>query len=78
MNLKEILKEAKREWKEVNRGSRHVSILTETYSYKNHLRFKYDGQCVRAESEDYEFLDLLRRCIDAYVEEKYGEDKGGW
>lgn len=78
MNLKEILREAKREWKEVNRGWRHVSILSETASPKIHLRFKYDGHCVRAVSEDYEFLDLLRRCIDAYVEEKYGEDKGGW
>lgn len=78
MNLKEILKEAKREWKEANRGSRHVSIAEELDSHKKHLRFKYDGHCVRAVSEDYEFIDLLRRCIDAYVEEKYGEDKGGW
>lgn len=74
MNLKEILKEAKREWKEANRGSRHVSILEELESHKKHLRFKYDGHCVRASSEDYEFLDLLRRCIYAYVEEKYGDE----
>lgn len=74
MNLKEILREAKREWKEINRGWRHVSILSETASPKKHLRFKYDGHCVRAESEDYEFLVLLRRCIDAYVEEKYGDE----
>ena len=77
MNLKEILKEAKREWREANRGSRHVAIAGEAYSPMNHLKFEYDGHCVRASSEDYEFLDLLRRCIDAYVEEKYGEDKGG-
>ena len=76
MNLKEILREAKREWEEANRGWRHVSMF-EDESNKKHLRFKYDGHCVRASSEDYEFLDLLRRCIDAYVEEKYGEDKGG-
>lgn len=74
MNLKEILKEAKKEWKEANRGSKHVSILGEAYSSMNHLKFEYDGYCVRASSEDYEFLDLLRRCIDAYVEEKYGDE----
>ena len=74
MNLKEILKEVKREWKEANRGWKHVSIVGESYSPMNHLKFKYDGHCVRASSEDYEFLDLLRRCIDAYVEEKYGDE----
>ena len=64
-----ILGQLREEFREANKGNKHVSILGEQYTSYSTLHFEYDGHTVTARSKDYQFLSLLRNCIEMYLEE---------